>query len=336
MTILSFRLAMGVEQVAPIFRENIASFVRSKAATEGGFIGRKGKADIYYTGFALRTLALVGELKNDRLAQSTFQYIQHFVEHKVEYKKEPLSMAELVSVLIAATILEQVLETDFFGSLSDGSPSGREEFVNKHLFPLVHDDSAWGAIAGKGHSGVYHTFLAMVCQQLIGRTIAEEERVRILKWLAHHRREDGSFADMKLLPTGATNPTAAAVALAGMLTKNSSTDALFPQGIYWQQTYSFLEKMRTAQGGFCANRRIPLPDLLSTFSALVAILDIQQWEPFPFDWELTRDFVLSLYHQGGFVSGHWDKEPDVEYTFYGLATLGIIYGETIGKSSKTS
>ncbi|WP_075088199.1 prenyltransferase/squalene oxidase repeat-containing protein [Verrucomicrobium spinosum] len=80
-------------------------------------------------------------------------------------------------------------------------------------------------------------------------------------------------------------------------------------------------KQAHAGGGFLAVPGAPLPDLLSTATALHALESLQT------NWQVLRepslDFVDSLWNAEGGFHGHWaDDDLDVEYTSYGLLALG--------------
>lgn len=74
-------------------------------------------------------------------------------------------------------------------------------------------------------------------------------------------------------------------------------------------------------GGFFAVPDAPMPDLLSTATALHALAGLHV----PFDGlrEPCLDFVDSLWTNRGGFYGHWsDDAIDTEYTYYGLLSLG--------------
>jgi hypothetical protein len=77
-----------------------------------------------------------------------------------------------------------------------------------------------------------------------------------------------------------------------------------------------------ANGGFNATQEAPVPDLLSTGVALYALrfagADLRRIKPDCFD------FVDFLYKDGGFGGNVIDRDPDIEYTFYGLLALGAL------------
>src|SRR5215218_7751632 len=59
---LTGRLIDGVDRLPLDVRQRHGTWVRSRQNPDGGFSGREGGSDLYYTGFALRTLAVVQEL----------------------------------------------------------------------------------------------------------------------------------------------------------------------------------------------------------------------------------------------------------------------------------
>jgi hypothetical protein len=75
-------------------------------------------------------------------------------------------------------------------------------------------------------------------------------------------------------------------------------------------------------GGFTATQEAPMPDLLSTAVALYALrfagADLSRIKPD------CLDFADSMYKDGGFGGNVIDRDPDIEYTFYGLLALGAL------------
>src|SRR5205085_279592 len=84
----------------------------------------------------------------------------------------------------------------------------------------------------------------------------------------------------------------------------------------------FLAQMPGMDGGMRANDRVPLSDLLSTFTGCWTLaqlggldrIDLRQVAEFAHAVELP---------EGGFRGGLWDEATDVEYTFYGLGVLAL-------------
>ena len=74
-------------------------------------------------------------------------------------------------------------------------------------------------------------------------------------------------------------------------------------------------------GGFRASPLAPLPDLLSTATALHALASVGL--PVTSVREPCLDFIDTLWSNEGGFHGHWhDDILDVEYAFYGLLALG--------------
>ena len=115
---------------------------------------------------------------------------------------------------------------------------------------------------------------------------------------------------------GGTNPTAAAVALLQMLGHFDDT--------LKEDVHAFLREVRGSDGGFQANTRIPFSDSLSTFTGLLTAQDLQLEPVIPAD--RIQAFIDSLEAPaGGFHGAQWDQAADVEYTFYALGVLGLLW-----------
>ena len=81
--------------------------------------------------------------------------------------------------------------------------------------------------------------------------------------------------------------------------------------------------MQTDEGGLRANTRIPIADLLSSFTGGLTLQDLQAFHEI--DVDSFRRFVNSLQlESGGFQAAVWDEAVDVEYTFYGLGCLALL------------
>ena len=62
---LTGRLIDGADLLPAAFRRRHADWVGGRQNPDGGFSGREGGSDLYYTGFALRTLAVLQHLESD-------------------------------------------------------------------------------------------------------------------------------------------------------------------------------------------------------------------------------------------------------------------------------
>jgi len=129
-----------------------------------------------------------------------------------------------------------------------------------------------------------------------------------------------------------TNPTAAAIGIlqllfplsplgtgtAGEGRSPTTTAVLEPAA-----TIDFLAGMTSMEGGLCANERIPLADLLSTFTGSWTLAQLGALDRL--NGHQVYQFAEALQDDaGGFRGGVWDEAADVEYTFYGLGTMALM------------
>ena len=65
----------GAMQMPDDFRQRHAGFLTKGRREDGGFAGRQGTSDLYYTGFAVRGLTLLGALTEED-AEQTAEFLQ--------------------------------------------------------------------------------------------------------------------------------------------------------------------------------------------------------------------------------------------------------------------
>jgi geranylgeranyl transferase type-2 subunit beta len=133
--------------------------------------------------------------------------------------------------------------------------------------------------------------------------------------LRSQQAAEGGFLEIKVQKRAGTNPTAAAIASLRILGEIDETTRL--------DTIDFLADLQTDEGGIRANTRIPIADLLSSFTGLLTLQDLTAEHEI--DLAALKRYVLSLERpEGGFHGAAWDTSHDVEYTFYGLGCLALL------------
>ena len=298
---LTMRLAAGVSLLPADKRAEHTAFFLDRQQPDGGFAGREGGSDLYYTGFGLRGLAILGHLKGKPATRAA-----GFLQGRLTGQE---SIVDFLSLIYSAELLRILADIDIF---EDIQTDWRTAVIQSFL-RLRRDDGGF-AKGAEGHaSSTYHSFLVSICLELLGSPIPAPEQ--LIRFLKSQQADDGGFREIRVSKRSGTNPTAAAVATLRML------DAL--QGDVAQDAAEFLLEMQNDEGGLLANTRIPIADILSTFTGLVALQDLAA------DHELDRPalthYALSLESEsGGFVAAAWDEVRDVEYSFYGLGTLGLL------------
>lgn len=300
LTELTIRLLAGASAIDPSRRQRHAAFLAGLQNADGGFSGRQGPSNPYYTSFALRALALAGGLKGPALDRAA-QYLRQQIGR-------PMALADQVSVVFAVALLEGITGAQVFGLAGEV-----RQWLLESLEALHRPDGGYARTPATPSSSTYCTFLAVVSLELLGMSLAAPQHVAAL--VRSRQRADGGFVELDALRYGGTNPTAAAIALLRLL------DACDAQCA--QDAAQFLSSMQNAEGGFRAHARIPAADLLSTFTALAALADLGALDRV--DTEAARRFVARCEApQGGFTGGWGDPAPDAEYTFYGLGAESLL------------
>src|SRR5437879_3752915 len=67
---LTARLIEGLQRQTELFRKRHGAYLRGLQNGDGGFSGREGGSDLYYTGFALRGLAVLDESTPEAIEQA--------------------------------------------------------------------------------------------------------------------------------------------------------------------------------------------------------------------------------------------------------------------------
>jgi len=298
---LTLRLAAAIAELPEGLRGRHAKYLLAAQREDGGFAGREGGSDLYYTGFALRSLAMLGELYGP-VAERAAEFLRSRLRGQE-------SIVDFLSLIYGTALIQSAAGIDV---LADAEPSWRDA-VAAALEKLRRSDGGYAKGAEGVASSTYHTFLVLLCQQLIGRDAQRPQE--IVAFIQSQRCEDGGFREIRASKRAGTNPTAAAI---GALRISNALD-----GETREETIDFLAEMQTDEGGLRANTRIPIADLLSTFTGLLTLEDLGGTAEI--DLAAVRRYAVSLQLEGGgFHGAEWDPAHDVEYTFYGLGTLALL------------
>jgi len=268
----------------------IVDFVMGQMNPDGGFRGRTLGSDLYYTLFGLECLeALNHPLPFDELSR----YLRLFDDG---------SGLDFIHLCCCARCLGKLPE--------DLKRDKNDCAILKKLDPYRTEMGGYRLLLESDHDSIYASFLAVLTHEDLGVTIKQPKRV--LHALQSLRSSDNGYADQLGLSKGTTTVTAAAAVLLNHYNE-CKNDGL---GDWLMDHYR-------PYGGFVATTDTPIPDLLSTATALFALhclgVSLESIR------ERTLMFIESLWHDSGGFCGHIaDNTPDCEYTFYGLLSLGIL------------
>jgi geranylgeranyl transferase type-2 subunit beta len=303
---LALRLAQGIERLPEESIQRHTDFLIGLQRDDGGFAGRDGASDAYYTSFALRALTLIGRLDSKVAERATI-----FVNEQLNNVD---GSVDFISTIFSAAQLEAMTGVDLISN-RDEAWTGR---VAAAWAALRRDDGGYAKTTAGGSGSTYHTFLIVLAAQLLDMPL--ENPKQLLDFVKSRVRDDGGFVEITAMRRSGTNPTAAAMALLTIFGEPDDKEL-------HKSAATFLCNMQSQEGGLRANTRIPVADLLSTFTGLLTITDLANPAELAsmLDLQAMRRYVEALEQpDGGFVGGVWDTEVDVEYTFYGLGSLALL------------
>ncbi|NOY30836.1 MAG: beta-hydroxylase [Planctomycetes bacterium] len=308
---LTLQLASGLEHLEISERERQRNFFLSRQLSDGGFPGREGGSDLYYTAFALRGIALLGEPDSD-FANRAADYLR-------EQTATPASAIDTISLIFAASLLETWAGVCVFSAASvDWRQTTVESFEQ-----LRRPDGGYAKTLEGHASSTYQTFLVALAYQLLEKSLPDPQRAG--EFILGQAREGGGFVEIGVMRRSGTNPTAAAIGTLRVLQSQTRQELLTPA--IKKNVARFLVRLVNDEGGYRANTQILLADLLSTYTALQTLRDVGYWDQI--DAEAVLRFVRSLQDAaGGFRAAAWDDTVDVEYSFYGMASLGLLLAGT--------
>ncbi len=304
---LSQRLFSGLSHWDPDRKQRHREFILAHQMPDGGFRGREGDSDLYYTSFAVRGLAMLGGLDSKAASRGG-----RFLEIHDPLK---LSLVDLLSWLSTAMAV-QLAGGPIPQVTQDPDWAGRIA----HRLESVRTADGGYAKSPEGAAGsTYQSFLVGLSYELIGQAIPRPNA--LVQFLYDRQRDDGGFVEIAPMKRSGTNPTAAAVAV---LTLLEAMDEELRADVR-----EFLLQVKSDEGGFQANTRIPFADGLSTFTGLLTLQDLNISDVL--DFKRAEDFVTGWleFPTGGFRGASWDEQADVEYTFYGLGVLALLAGRTV-------
>ncbi len=310
---LTMRLSAGLGQLPEADRQRHVQYLTTAQRDDGGFAGREGDSDLYYTSFALRGLAVLGGLEGDVAERAA-----SFLRGRMSGQE---SIVDFLSLIYSRSLLESAAGVDVF----DQAEASWRQLVAEALARLRRDDGGYAKGPGGNASSTYHTFLVLLCLELLEIPLPDPDGV--VAFLHAQQSDEGGFREIRASKRAGTNPTAAAIGALKIL------DRLDPETV--ESTLDFLAEMQTDEGGLRANTRIPIADLLSTFTGMLTLLDLDGADAV--DMAAVARYVASMEReQGGFHGAVWDPACDVEYTFYGLGCRALLAGEASSNQQPTN
>jgi prenyltransferase beta subunit len=271
----------------------VRGFLQRQQTSDGGFMDRAGRSDLYYTVFGLEGLLAVQATVQ---IEAVTQFLSRFEDGQTLDFVHLCCLARCWASLSVCT--KAHLPSEMKARLRDRIESFRS------------GDGGFNPVPASAIGTVYAVFLAAAALQDLQAPLTEANGP--LESLKGCETPDGAWGNERGLQEGSTNATAAAITLVHQL--GSPLDPLAAGDWLFSQFHP--------QGGFRAAPGAPVPDLLSTATSLHALALLQRALPQTVK-ERCLDFVDSLWTNEGGFHGHWAEDSlDCEYTYYGLLALG--------------
>lgn len=281
----------GIERLGP-GKIRIQDFLAAQLRPEGGFSGRSPASDLYYTAFGLDCLAALGHaIPFGGLSD----YVARFGTGADLDFMHLISLARCWARISPEPAME----------------GGRGAILLDRLVPYACAGGGYNTVTGATQASATANYLAAAVYHDLG--IPLPDVAGLLRSLSPLRTADGAYANLPGLASGT------ALATAGVLTLHHT----FNQPVDWPAAQWLMDQF-CEEGGCLATPGAPVPDVLSTATALFAFqslgVDTSGIAP------ACLAFVDSLQQPGGGYGGHrLDTTADCEYTFYALMTMGCLW-----------
>lgn len=301
---------LQVARLAPKLLGESADLVRDfllrQQNPDGGFKDRTGKSDLYYTVFGMDGLRALDVSSFKSQLPGPAPESSPALERAKEYLRafrsgESLDFVHLCCLARCRAALPNPVPAEPRAPDLPGA-------ILRRIEGFRVEDGGYSPDAGRPSGTAYAAFLALGAYQDLKAELPEPMRlVQSLKFL---ETPDGAWANERKVKIGSTNATAAAVTTLrnlGVPVNQAAGDWLLARC--------------HSEGGFLAAANAPIPDLLSTATALHALAGLEV--PFEQLKEKCLDFIDTLWTNEGGFHGQWaDDHLDCEYTYYGLLALG--------------
>ncbi|MEI6914811.1 MAG: prenyltransferase/squalene oxidase repeat-containing protein [Armatimonadota bacterium] len=297
-------LLLGISQISPEFARRQADFTLGKQLQDGGFSGRLGGADLYYTDFGIRIIRLLSPETDTLLSTARWIADRH---------SDAKNVLDCFSLLNSARLLNDI---GFNLPTEKASPIAR-------LHAQRVAQGAYGR-PGSNATSSYNTFIASLCFEMLETDFPDVPYA--LAAIRGLKRPDGGYSETSDQSLSQTNASVAAIAFLTMHNVSDPGDA--------ESTADFLSRMQTGDGGLLAQPSAPEADLLSTFTGVLSLFGLNALNRL--DLRAVAEFVGRLAHpQGGFRACLSDDEPDVEYTYYGVGTMALLRVYILSRQSES-
>ena len=277
-------LGRAKKRLTPETRSKITAFVLSQQTENGAFVNKGGQEDLYYTVFGWLVSYVLGvRLDSNKMSAYLKQFNPDELDliHYMAFMK-----CKLLYTLVSQGIVGMWLSVWSVDNLR--SLDTFQEFPH-----------------GDRHNPYNQFFWLSLLEDNNARLIGKKQTLIDLQ---DYKVKGGGYSNLQHQETASANATAAALMIKAQL------------AVYDYEEVEALRAMQEDNGGFKAEADAPMPDLLSTATALFALKNYGKKPVVN-----PADFIEAhLADNGGFMATLLDTQCDVESVFYGLLAFGSI------------
>jgi len=265
--------------------QHISKFVVSQMDEEHCFKNKGGQPDLYYTAFGWMLCYILG-IKTDT------SKMQKYLDSQKPDQLDLIHYAAFVRCKILAGLSKNGKIITWLSTLKSKSIKDINDFSG-----IPHDNPR----------SPYSKFIWLSLLEDTGNKL--KDKTTFLTEMEEYRLTDCGYRNLSDGLGPSTNATVAALSVKGQL-----------NGYQTNQDVDFLKNLQQTNGGFQAASASPVPDILSTATALFMLQCYHQKPAYP-----PGDFIEAHWlDSGGFCPTLLDEISDIEYTFYGLLALGTL------------
>lgn len=284
-------LKQGCGRLSASSRKAVISYIQSQEVRSGGFMDKAGKPDLYYTFFGLMSALALGMTVN-------------VGQHKIFLKKfdiQQLNLPHFVAYTQSVKLLKAFSIPGFLRNYAAGIASffaGNADIND--LKVLMSDKSR---VPMNDPCSPYSVFLSAIVTGGTDSGLSEWVRNDASEYIT----SSGGWSNIRKGTSPALNATVSGLMMLYLIGKPIDTHAI-----------EWLVNQQDPSGGFFAVPGAPVPDLLSTATALLVLNICRTKARYP----VTEFIQMHWRENGGFAGIFSDENSDCEYTFYGLTALG--------------
>ncbi|MDR0699566.1 MAG: hypothetical protein LBG28_10180 [Tannerella sp.] len=277
-------LQKGIHRLSDDATGRIGKYIESRMTQQDLFMNKSGEEDIYYTAFGWMLSYLFGIKIRCEQARRQLQNLAIDSGDLIQY-----------AAYIRSKMLLDLLNGNYgrmlFKSIVPSTKAGKTVFVS---FP--HNDCC----------SPYSTFIRLSLLEDMNCKIRNKKEMTG-SLAAYRVSATGGYSNIAGNSAASVNATSAALSVIGQL-----------EGYALNDDVDYLYRLQDDSGGFYASENTPLPDVLSTATALF-VLNCYGITPRIGPMHFIEAHWLE---SGSFAPTLFEETSDIEYTFYGLLALG--------------